>query len=924
MKKKQYPIRKYLCTVVLYSMLLLASWAHAEYKVLFIGNSFTIGGGGAKTVPHIFDALAVAAGQEDPTTVMRAVGGKDFQYHYENSIDGYIDAQAWTHVVLQNYSTEPTHIGSVADHMLYGGYLYDAIIENNAATNVHLYLTWARAEANSLIGSSFVSTDEMLDELRTNYYELANTLTAEHPGNTPVIVNPIGDAWNNAGGNLSADDLKFIDLFGSDNYHGNALGYYLSACVHYASIYRANPVGLHDTPEINALGLGLSSADAAFVEQIAWETVLATGLVDSSVLIDFGSMANQTSSDSLSGDWWNNVTETDGTTSNASISDLINQVGETTTVDLIILSPFDSVELTGTVASTVYPATATADALYANTQLDPGQSEVEPSFKLSGLDPDVAYRLSFYAAISGDVSNGQTRYTGTGDRVVSADLNPQDNVDSLVVMDALYPDANNEITVSLTAGPENQSTNHPVYLGVLGVEALRDAALSLTDQPVSQSVEVNASVSFSVSVDSDRAVTAQWYQDGSPIDGATDLTYRIDQANMSQNGAAFSVIVTNGVFSVESSSATLMLSADLTSPQVDGVLRAGPETLMLTFNEVIDDGAALLVQNYKIVNRGHLLNPSAVERSVDGLTITLTFDETIEGNVVLQLAESITDLAGNSISLEERIQSSASRTDTPIYIDFGASSTVSDSVDTWNQVSLTSTIRGAVGNGTGTAHVFFSDLLDANNQSTAIGLSMSDTLNSTNTVGTSSGPYPSGATSDSLYGSDGEWGGFVDNAQAVFHFFNLDVGSAYDFTFYASRTGVSDNRETRYQLDGLNTGMADLNASNNTSNKVEILEIQPDADGVITLTFSKGPSNKNSDGFYYLNAMEIALSADSEPHVYPPVPLGDLMVVDWVGNGTLLWTDDLTQAWQAVSPEPTAPFLDEPDVERARFYQLTY
>jgi hypothetical protein len=919
MNKLKYPIYKRLFTFVLFGTLMMVHCANAEYKVLFVGNSFTYGYGGLKSVPDIFDALAVAAGQEDPTTVMRAVSGKDFEYHYENSIDGYIDAQAWTHVVLQNLSTEPTHVGSVTDHMLYGGYLYDAIIANNSATQVHLYLTWARAD---LIGTSFETADDMLDELRTNYDALADELNAEYPENAPVVVNPIGDAWYNAGGNLSASDSGYMDLFYTDNYHGNTLGYYLSACVHYASIYLSSPVGLYEESAVTALDLGLSSEDAAYVEQVAWETVLAAGLIDSSILIDFGRDANQTSSDS-----WNNVTETDGSTLNTSISDLIDQAGEPTTVDLTILSPFNSVESSGTVASAVHPATATADALYGNTELYNGQSNVAPSFKLSDLDPDVAYRLSFYASRSGGVDNYQTRYTGTGDRVVTADLDPQDNVDTLVVMGALYPDANNEIAVSLTAGPENQSTNHLIYLGALEVEPLTDAALSLTSQPVSQSVEVNASVSFSVSVDSDRDVTVQWYQDDTPIEGATDLTYTIDSVTLSEDGTVFSVIVTNSVFSVESSLATLTVSADLTGPQVDELVITDSQTLVLTFDEAIDEVTALLIANYEIANCGLLLSPSTVELSEDGLTITLTFEEDLEGNVVVQLSEAITDLAGNFIPLAGRTQSYAVSigTGTPIYIDFGGSLTVSGSEDTWNQVSLTDTIRDAVGNGTGTTHVFFEDLLDVDNNSTAIGLSMSDTMTGTNTYGTSSGPYPSGATADTLYGSDGTFGVFFDNAQAVFHFFNLEVGSSYNFTFYASRMGSTDIRETRYELDGSNSGLVDLDASENSSSTVEILGIQPDESGMITLTLSPGPNNDNTKGFYYLSAMEVVLSADSESYIYPPVPLGSSMVIDWTGDGALLQTDDLNQEWQAVSPEPTAPYIDEEAAPNgARFYQLTY
>ena len=48
--------------------LLLSPALRGEDKVLFIGNSFTIGSGGGG-VPGIFDRLAQAGGHGDPTTV---------------------------------------------------------------------------------------------------------------------------------------------------------------------------------------------------------------------------------------------------------------------------------------------------------------------------------------------------------------------------------------------------------------------------------------------------------------------------------------------------------------------------------------------------------------------------------------------------------------------------------------------------------------------------------------------------------------------------------------------------------------------------------------------------------------------------------------------------------------------------------------
>jgi hypothetical protein len=72
--------------IVFFSMMasLTPQVAMAELKVLFIGNSFTIGAGGGG-VPGIFDRLAQAGGHENPTTVMQAVGGMDYQFHSQDA-----------------------------------------------------------------------------------------------------------------------------------------------------------------------------------------------------------------------------------------------------------------------------------------------------------------------------------------------------------------------------------------------------------------------------------------------------------------------------------------------------------------------------------------------------------------------------------------------------------------------------------------------------------------------------------------------------------------------------------------------------------------------------------------------------------------------------------------------------------------------
>lgn len=256
--------------------------ASVGLDVLFIGNSFTAGYGGNETVADIFDALANAAGEIDPNVDIQAPGGTDYQYHSTNATtQTAIASTNWDYVVMQNYSTEPTHIGSVADHMLYGTNLYLTIMDSSTNTRVMVYETWSRAEANALItgttntATTFASTYNMTRELVTNYNALADSLTAGYATNHAVTVNPVGSAFYNAGGCYPASDPDYIDLWHTDNYHADDRGYYLSACVHYACIYSSSPAGLYTNADVQALSLTLSEADAAFLEGIAWDTVTA-------------------------------------------------------------------------------------------------------------------------------------------------------------------------------------------------------------------------------------------------------------------------------------------------------------------------------------------------------------------------------------------------------------------------------------------------------------------------------------------------------------------------------------------------------------------------------------------------------------------------------------------------------------------------
>ena len=83
----------------------------------------------------------------------------------------------------------------------------------------------------------------------------------------------------------------------------------------------------------------------------------------------------------------------------------------------------------------------------------------------------------------------------------------------------------------------------------------------------------------------------------------------------------------------------------------------------------------------------------------------------------------------------------------------------------------------------------------------------------------------------------------------------LDPGCAYTFTFYGSRVGVPDNRDTRFHVVGATAGSNILATANNTSAVAIVPFIRPTGAGDITVTIDKGP--KNTANAYYALAMKI-------------------------------------------------------------------
>ena len=91
---------------------------------------------------------------------------------------------------------------------------------------------------------------------------------------------------------------------------------------------------------------------------------------------------------------------------------------------------------------------------------------------------------------------------------------------------------------------------------------------SITTQPVNKSVTVGQTATFSVTATGTAPMTYQWRKSGTAISGATSSSYTTPATATSDNGASFSVMVTNSAGSATSNAATLTVNAAVVAPSI--------------------------------------------------------------------------------------------------------------------------------------------------------------------------------------------------------------------------------------------------------------------------------------------------------------------------------------------------------------------
>jgi hypothetical protein len=123
-------------------------------------------------------------------------------------------------------------------------------------------------------------------------------------------------------------------------------------------------------------------------------------------------------------------------------------------------------------------------------------------------------------------------------------------------------------------------------------------APSITSQPQNQTVTAPATATFSVTATGTAPLSYQWNENGTAINGATAASYTTPETTGTDNGAKFTVTVTNSAGNITSNSASLTVNVAAsitTQPQSQEV--TAPATA--TFNVAATGTGSLSYQWYK-------------------------------------------------------------------------------------------------------------------------------------------------------------------------------------------------------------------------------------------------------------------------------------------------------------------------------------
>ncbi len=307
---------------------------------------------------------------------------------------------------------------------------------------------------------------------------------------------------------------------------------------------------------------------------------------------------------------------------------------------------------TGTNAGTLTlnaPGVYSTIAILANSASGGGQANVMLQFS-----DGTTYLTNYYApdwfGNTGYALSGFERLPLAGGATQGAPDNPR-FYQTTIDLNATLGAANRPLTALTFSQASAGATAIYALSGFVGPQT---PPVILT-QPANLTVTELAPATFTAGLGGNPFPTVQWYQYGTPLAGATNLTYTIPATPLAYSGSTFRFVASNLAsnvhYSVTSSVVTLTVTADHTPPLLLGAQSLGLNQIQVQFSKRVTAATATNLANYTLTGtngavtlvRGSLDASQSnalitVSSLIDGAPYTVTVnrvaDQTAAANLI--------------------------------------------------------------------------------------------------------------------------------------------------------------------------------------------------------------------------------------------------------------------------------------------------
>jgi hypothetical protein len=278
-----------------------------------------------------------------------------------------------------------------------------------------------------------------------------------------------------------------------------------------------------------------------------------------------------------------NTTPTQPATSTLSIAN-VQATGPTTTTSQIVW--------TTNVAANSQVDYGTTLSYGASTPVDPTMV-TNHQVTLSGLAPGTTYYYQVNSTdsksnnghsgghglktagfgISGAISPGATAGNGatlalSGTTSLTTTADGAGNYTFSGLPDGTYTVAPSHPGYTFTPSSQSATVNGANVSGMNFTATAATAAPAITAQPANQTVTAGQTASFTVVATGTAPLSYQWQRSGVNIAGAVGASYITPATTMSDNGATFTVVVSNTAGNVTSAAATLTVNSATVAPTI--------------------------------------------------------------------------------------------------------------------------------------------------------------------------------------------------------------------------------------------------------------------------------------------------------------------------------------------------------------------